>query len=84
MRALRVGNDVSHAAAVEAIGDIAGSQLRCRRHDDDAELGAGENRLPRLFDVRQHEEQAITAARARRAKRVGDRVAARAEVVERE
>ncbi len=59
-----VGDDELGAAAGDAVGQVGRAQRTGGRHDDRAELGDGEHRLPQLDLVAQHQDDPVTLADA--------------------
>ena len=76
------GDDVFHAAAGEAVGEVGLVQQGGGGDDDGAELDGGEHHLPQRHDVAEHEQDAVAALHAEGAHGVGDAVGAFGELGE--
>ena len=72
----RVGDDVPHPAARDAVAQIGGPDGRRRRHDDRAELHDGEHEIPQFDLVAEHEDDRVTALHALLCEPRGDGVGA--------
>ena len=72
----RVGDDVPHPAARDAVAQIGGPDGRRRRHDDRAELHDGEHEIPQFDLVAEHEDDRVTAPHALLCEPRGDGVGA--------
>ena len=76
------GDDVADAAAGKAIGEIVAGEQHGRRHDHGAELHRRQHAFPQRHDIAEHQQDAVAAADAEAAQRIGDAVRALAQLGE--
>ena len=73
-----------HPPAHETVGKIVARQQRRRRHDHRAELHRSQHAFPQRHHIAEHDQDAVAAAHAETAQRIGDLVRPLAQARERE